>query len=104
MDFTDVDQSIFLMKIGLPIESANCYYAYKNGLYGYPQVRPINFSMVDVALSHPDAKIIPCWTVGRLIEIVIRASKNPLTITYRNTNDLMEFMLSIMKNCPYIQW
>ena len=99
MDFTTVDQSTRLMKIGVPIESANCYYAYQNGLYGNPIYRPINFSMVDIALSHLGATIIPCWTSGQLIQMCAKITKRPLTISY-GIEDLLEFMITIMENCP----
>lgn len=57
-NFTTPEQSKRLLDLGLPADSADCYY---NGDYSRIEVLEQGFCAVR-----------PCWSVGRLIEIWLR--------------------------------
>ena len=68
-DITNIEQSIKLVKLGVPIKSSNFYFPLiptQNGGWilstEYPIKREVNEEL------HPGA--IPVWSVGRLIEIL----------------------------------
>jgi hypothetical protein len=61
-DFTTPEQSKRLLELGLPKNSANLYYNKFGALEAIPEYR--NFS------EFCDSTDTPCWSVGRLIEIL----------------------------------
>ena len=62
-NFTTPEQSKQLLEIGLPADSADCFLSLDSHVYVL-SVDP--FSVYYAQLVDP---IIPCWSVGRLIEI-----------------------------------
>ena len=60
-NFTTPKQSKMLLELGVPIYSADLYYNKFGALEAIPEYR--NFS------EFCDSTDIPCWSVGRLIEI-----------------------------------
>lgn len=82
-NFTTPEQSKRLLELGVPADSADCYYQD----YG-------SIPMVVWTLTQPrDLKrgiLKPCWSVGRLIEILSICSTTPfpneITITRRNVD------------------
>lgn len=63
-DFTTIEQSKRLLELGVPADSANCYY--KINLYSFKT--EMCFTKEDCLLYH----YTPCWSVGRLIEIHLK--------------------------------
>lgn len=68
-NYTTPEQSKRLLQLGLPADSADCYYSrMKYEEYENPKILYMKYS--DVACFHPKTFIyLPCWSVGRLIEI-----------------------------------
>lgn len=69
-NYTTPEQSTRLLALGLPADSADCYYSRMkfDELYENPKILYNKYS--DVARFHPKTFIyLPCWSVGRLIEI-----------------------------------
>ena len=66
-NFTTVEQSKRLLELGVPADSADCYH---NRIAG----KPMPISMENFLFSDPhlqlDKVTLPCWSVGRLIEII----------------------------------
>ena len=72
-NFTTVEQSRRLLELGVPADSADCYWRnYGDNenradvrfvLNGYDKIHTIK------KCYEPDTEITPCWSVGRLIEI-----------------------------------
>lgn len=71
-NFTTLKQSKRLLELGVPADSADCFYKLNN--FGYiimPTPRIISYLLDDVnGMDWNSAKAIPCWSVGRLIEIM----------------------------------
>lgn len=65
-NFTDVEQSRRLLKLGLPADSADCYLLRNRLTKRYEYIQVIN-NQDDLNFLNEDS--IPCWSVGRLIEI-----------------------------------
>lgn len=64
-NFTTPDESRYLLGIGVPADSADCYINTNGNTYNViPQDSP-TFSEYCKFLSY----LIPCWSAGRLIEI-----------------------------------
>ena len=60
-NFTTPEQSKILLELGVPADSADCYY--KMNLYSFKT--EMCFTKEDNILYH----YTPCWSVGRLVEI-----------------------------------
>lgn len=67
-NFTTPEQSKRLLELGLPADSADCYYCKfeKDTQWGIPNVLGIEYSKHSRNIG---ADYFPCWSVGRLIEI-----------------------------------
>lgn len=62
--FTTIEQSKRLLELGVPVWTANCYF--RIDLYS---------SKIEMCFTKEDSLIydyIPCWSVGRLIEIHLK--------------------------------
>lgn len=63
-NFTTIEQSSRLLKLGLPKNSADLYYNKFGALEAIPEYRNFN----EFCDYYTD---IPCWSAGRLIEIYL---------------------------------
>lgn len=72
-DFTTPEQSKRLLELGVPADSANCVYdcALIGGekYYSLSILEDELFSVYKRIWEDSSTDIIPCWSVGRLIEI-----------------------------------
>ena len=89
-NFTTPEQSKQLLEIGLPADSADCFLSLDSHVYVL-SVDP--FSVYYAQLVDP---IIPCWSVGRLIEIFLLCS--PYKSIEINKSDKVEQMIVSMGN------
>lgn len=64
-DFTTPEQSKRLLELGVPADSANCYYDGRRIL----RARSENW-MLKPDFFKEYSYFTPCWSVGRLIEII----------------------------------
>lgn len=68
-NFTTPEQSKKLLELGVPADTADCYYeaiGFNNGYESVPQIcSNVNFGINVIDL--------PCWSVGRLIEIMLNS-------------------------------
>ena len=90
-NFTTPLQSICMLNIGVPADSADLYYD-KNEfeIYGiiHPYILPYNRKFS----NYNDAFYIPCWSVGRLIEIFdICYSGTDVNAKWENYNALHKY-------------
>ena len=67
-NFTTPEQSKRLLELGVPRFSADCYYGYYNRTSSIKVVVIDNRGTQYKVITRND--IIPCWSVGRLIEIM----------------------------------
>ena len=80
-NYTTVEQSKRLLELGVPVDSADCYYLAGEkcprwlGIPFYKKCIEISLSDTNCKNAQKnlqnfkETKIIPCWSVGRLIEI-----------------------------------
>lgn len=67
-DFTTPEQSKRLLELGVPIDSANCYLT-RFGIDEDWEVKILNnVKYSEITINNQDY-CLPCWSVGRLIEI-----------------------------------
>ena len=74
-NFTTPEQSKRLLELGVPADSADCYFFQDAKKYdGVPRpffLFPRTYEFVmDFNAAYGD-KVLPCWSVGRLIEIIM---------------------------------
>lgn len=75
--FTSLEQSERLLQLGVPAESADCFYRRhlhnKDEYFEGPFVLPVEQTIVTYCGTDEDSYsteiYAPCWSVGRLIEI-----------------------------------
>ena len=72
-NFTTPEQSKRLLAIGLPVDSADCYLALHDEFYAC-WFRQNDFELNSEFFQSP--RYLPCWSVGRLIEIYCRCLQN----------------------------
>lgn len=77
-NFTTPEQSKRLLELGVPADSADCYYVTKNNytailhdeLFTKCRDNLIKVSKTAYRVKMQNDDVLPCWSVGRLIEIV----------------------------------
>ena len=72
-NFTTPDQSKRLLELGLPEDSADCYYHHYFTDDPTPLLRVLQLQWdetIGAIRGKSGQKIEPCWSVGRLIEIL----------------------------------
>lgn len=71
-NFTTLEQSKRLLELGVPADSADCHYLSELDTDVYVLTMPFS-----VLIGHVgNNKCIPCWSVGRLIEIAISCTNH----------------------------
>ena len=68
-NFTTPEQSKRLLELGVPADSADCYFGSYPGHPDWAVIRQSEFDTEDDGLFRINEDIIPCWSVGRLMEI-----------------------------------
>lgn len=61
-NFTTPEQSKRLLELGVPADSADCYHGKDNKIHIFDGSIPKKLAYV--------VNCVPCWSVGRLIEII----------------------------------
>ena len=77
-NFTMPEQSKRLLELGLPAESADCYYTQEkieDNVYWFDlHIKREYQPHTSLHASTIWGEILPCWSVGRLIEICLKCS------------------------------
>ena len=97
-NFTTPEQSERLLELGLPADSADCYYGSYGGHPDYVAVRQTEFETEDDALFRLNDNLLPCWSVGRLIEIYFICSFQPEILIDYTIEDLIDYLVSLFKS------
>ena len=91
-NFTIPEQSRRLLELGLPADSADCYY-YSKLRQTELLIDGVNFNVyIDYMCTKHQAEVkdfLPCWSVGRLIEIYCILSGHKGFVMY-SIEDLIE--------------
>ena len=99
-NFTTPEQSKRLLELGVPVDSADCYYyeplGERNFVYVLQNGSPLKETeRRQRIIVHPDTKLYPCWSVGRLIEM-IGICHQPIPTEMRiATSNIIEYLLDI---------
>lgn len=73
-NFTTPEQSKRLLELGVPADSADCYYEPFDGLIDSDSTRleiRQNIKELSKNMFKDYQRLLPCWSVGRLIEILL---------------------------------
>ena len=75
-NFTNPEQSKRLLELGVPVDSADCYLV-RFGIDECWEVKVLlnNVRYSEIAISNQEY-CLPCWSVGRLIEIFDLVGEN----------------------------
>lgn len=93
-NFTTPQQSKRLMELGLPVDSADCYYEAIGFNRGYETVPQICFN----ARFGVNVIDLPCWSVGRLIEIYFICSFQPEILIDYTMEDLVDYLVGLFES------
>lgn len=93
-NFTTPEQSKRLLGLGLPADTADCVIATYKGITkhsilcyhysSYGEFVEKAGNTASIAAIHPNEEYIPCWSVGRLIEIITICCNH-----YSGNNDII---------------
>ena len=109
-NFTTPEQSKKLLELGLPKDSADCFFMTSNpGEEQFPNIIPIvNDGKICFSLFC-DERAVPCWSVGRLIEIIMRCHKHSILFfssirIYKTSildNTLIDYLIEYMPDMDF---
>jgi hypothetical protein len=70
-NFTTVEQSKRLLELGVPVDSSDCYYLHEHDdrVYLFQNQKESDNCISKIRLRLGLGHAMPCWSVGRLIEI-----------------------------------
>lgn len=96
--FTTPNQSKRLLELGVPADSADCFYLKVNPVEDYIYVLTDNRTYTEQAAvsEYKYSDFIPCWSVGRIIEIM-KICSIPVTTWYIRIDSkqpVLEFLLN----------
>ena len=93
-NFTTPEQSKRLLELGLPADSGDCYYSDE---YDEQVHSRIGYSLRNDFFDF-DKDAIPCWSVGRLIEILSKCMPSEIyTPKFRCDTNLMKEVLDAIE-------
>lgn len=92
-NFTTPEQSKRLLELGLPADSADCYH---NRIAEKPYILSMPYSYCN--WDDKDNPPLPCWSVGRLIEIFEICTPYVFTGFYNYIGTNIEVMIKIYES------
>lgn len=104
-DLTTPEQSKRLLELGVPADSANYYYQKTANFFGEWEYIPYIGESVAFKwdlFSYRKGYIIPCWSVGRLMEITYICDKKKIDIRIMDlctnpNNTIMQQLIDILE-------
>lgn len=100
-NFTTPEQSKRLLELGVPANSADCYYTWK--LDHTAKINVLDNETYSELLDHISQITAPCWSVGRLIEILKECINNEddlidIFVELQYSNDILITILMIFRD------
>ena len=98
-NFTNTEQSRRLLELGLPADSADMYYS-KMSTETFWSLYTIGSGATYTSISTPpcDFMFVPCWSVGRLIEIyVIARGVDTAYLPIERDEDMVKYLIRLYK-------
>lgn len=114
-NFTTQEQSKRLLELGVPADSADCYYDIYNGRINVIHTTDASWRETDKAFMYYQS-YLPCWSVGRLIEIELLcrekragriarlyflAEKDPMDASTIGCTNIVDGLISYMESAFY---
>ena len=102
-NFTTPEQSKRLLELGVPADSADCYYSrMRHEEFENPRICYMQY--FNHTCFHPKIFIyLPCWSVGRLMEIIricnLTAEKPWVYIEQDNISAMITAIIDGVNNC-----
>lgn len=96
-NFTTPEQSKRLMEWGVPADSADGVYELKQIGTKFIMSKTPDIIPQTMRLSWTINSRIPCWSVGRLIEIYFICSFQPGILIYYTVEDLVDYLLGLFE-------
>lgn len=89
-DFTTPEKSKMLLELGVPAESSNLYYFdVGSGFVNAPDLR-------EYKENWSDCRYLPCWSVGRLMEIYCICTKQSvISLPYKFITEYIMDLITI---------
>lgn len=99
--FTSVEQSKKLIELGVPPNSADCYWEFCSDKFGesceYDFFVGENAAIKNNLLSFRNEYVVPSWSVGRLIDIINNSTKLGYLVLY-SSDILIERLIKVIEN------
>jgi hypothetical protein len=111
-NFTTPEQSKRLLELGVPADSADCFYSYYKKTYAHSEYVDIlwhrprfitedNIPSWNAKLLDGTQTYLPCWSVGRLLEIINHCVSNAggfrtLLYMHMTPHNISDWMGAIM--------
>lgn len=98
-DFTTPEQSKRLLELGVPADSADCYLT-RFGIDEDWEIKVLNNNVKysELAISNQDY-CLPCWSVGRLIEIyVIARGIDTSFLLIERGEDMVQYLIRLYED------
>ena len=93
-NFTTLEQSKRLLELGVPFDSADCYYEYFDDEDGVP----IYGDFPQYGTSYVELDM-PCWSVGRLVEIyVIARGIDTSFLLIERGKDMVQYLIRLYED------
>ena len=93
-NFTTPEQSKQLLELGLPADSADCYLTRFGIDEGWEVKVLLNYiKYSEIAINNRDY-CLPCWSVGRLIEIIAECYQVDMQFRYFVRGGMMESLIN----------
>ena len=96
-NFTTPEQSKRLLELGVPADSADCYLQYDN-FQDFYRMQLFEEGYEKSSQMHMHKNDLPCWSVGRLIEILSKCMPSEIyTPKFRCDTDVMKEVLDAIE-------
>lgn len=100
-NFTTPEQSKRLLALGVPADSADCWLTMTDEIFEdrhRPHVRTRGYEIANSFFELRAESVLPCWSVGRLIEIyVIARGVDTSYLPIERGEDMVEYLIRLYK-------
>lgn len=104
-NFTTPECSKRLLELGVPADSADCYYSHYIKTYAHSEYTEIlwhrprfitenNMPIWNARLMDGTQTYLPCWSVGRLMEIIAECYQVDIPFRYFVRGGMMESLIN----------
>lgn len=97
-DFTTPEQSKRLLELGVPADSADCMNFGNADIFQIPFQRPFSEHLELHVQEGLRKMYTPCWSVGRLIEIISICIGGHGFFEYFSNENMIEHIIELMNN------